>query len=680
MRGFLAVLSGVAALFLLPAGALAAGTWTNAGGMTSPRTGHSATALPNGTVLVTGGRIASPTGIVNTAEIWDPASSWSSVTEMIYPRVFHTATLLQDGNVLIAGGANGSGYPDSVELYHPADDSWSSPDGMSTPRVFHTATLLPSGKVLVAAGYNDAGALNSVELYAPGLGGTSGTWSTIDPLATPRMNHAATLLNNGNVLITGGVGGGTYPTSVEIYDPTDGVNGSWSDAAPMGAGREGHTATLLRDGRVLVAGGTDQSSWSMEDTVELYDPVTDSWSYTGSMETLRVNHTATLLPNGKVLVAGGRDAHGSLASAELFDPATGTWSSAGDMQAGREAHTATLLANGRVLIAGGADGSAVLDSAELYTPETAVLVPSLTAQFSDCTSLEATVTPAGLSGVISFLVNGSTSGLLGSASYDTTGGAAWQGYRVCLSAGDYPIDASFSPEDTVTVCSGEATLTVTPEAMTVTPFAKNPTQLAVPWQGKPSGPFVLKAAFAQEKDGCYGAIAGTEVTCELQLKAKAPLGMPTIYSRTVRLLGLPGPLPATAAFAFGGIPVGVYDVTYIVDDGRYLGEGYGRLAITQPPLVWQRWVEPSASCFRTGQTITVAFLLKYGVTTDAAMLTVTGPSGAQTLPGTFVYDPASGRHRYPGGLVTSGWPTGRYTLRVDLPDGTWRTQTFRLTR
>ncbi|HEX9096010.1 MAG TPA: kelch repeat-containing protein [Candidatus Dormibacteraeota bacterium] len=144
-------------------------------------------------------------------------------------------------------------------------------------------------------------------------------------------------------------GGGT--TSI----PLSGAGGAWSRAAGLATGREGHTATLLLSGKVLIAGGTDGRGKVLA-SAELYDPVRDRWTSAGSMAETRIGHTATLLPNGKVLVAGGLVMPfpaPSIASSELYDPATNRWSIAAPMIESRTRHTATLLPDGRVLVVGG---------------------------------------------------------------------------------------------------------------------------------------------------------------------------------------------------------------------------------------------------------------------------------------------------------------------------------------
>ena len=140
---------------------------------------------------------------------------------------------------------------------------------------------------------------------------------------------------------------------------------TWTATGNLGTARKNHTATLLPNGKVLVAGGEDSGSNALS-SVELYDSASGTWTATGNLGTARKNHTATLLPNGKVLVAGGNNGT-VLNSAELYDPASGTWTATGSMGTARAYYTATLLPNGKVLVAGGNNGTA-LSSAELYDP------------------------------------------------------------------------------------------------------------------------------------------------------------------------------------------------------------------------------------------------------------------------------------------------------------------------
>ncbi|WP_324961112.1 kelch repeat-containing protein [Archangium sp.] len=249
------------------------------------------------------------------------------------------------------------------------DPGWSATGSMATARYRQTSTLLPNGKVLVAAGNREGGRgvqIASTELYDP----ATGTWSSAGTLAHAREHHTATLLPNGRVLIAGGYTPSGRSSSVELYDP---LTGTWSLTGSMSTARFGHTATLLPNGKVLVAGGSDGNGGALTDA-ELYEPATGTWSATGSMVKAVVSHTATLLNTGKVLVAGGYEGNYRVtAIAQLYDPATGTWSSTSAMLSARDYHTATLLPNGKVLVAGGSNGSYTtntLAGAELYDPAT----------------------------------------------------------------------------------------------------------------------------------------------------------------------------------------------------------------------------------------------------------------------------------------------------------------------
>ena len=293
--------------------------------------------------------------------------TWTMTGSMSMSRDGHTATLLQSGKVLVVGGS-GEIFHASSELYDPATGSWAMLGSMSVARIEHTATLLPNGKVLVAGGRNIVNgwnAFSSAELYDP----ASGTWTLTGAMSAARFNHTATLLPNGRVLVAGGGRlGSSYHSSAELYDP---ATGTWSMTGSMSIERQIHTATLLSDGKVLVAGGY---GYAYLTSVELYDPTTGTWAMTGSMSYENLENTATLLPNGKVLVAGGYGYGGGLARAQLYNPATGTWTSTGSMESLRRNHTANLLQSGKVVVVGGYNYDGVSSnyssSAELYDPTT----------------------------------------------------------------------------------------------------------------------------------------------------------------------------------------------------------------------------------------------------------------------------------------------------------------------
>jgi N-acetylneuraminic acid mutarotase len=349
----------------------ATGIWINTGTMANARYQHTATLLTNGTVLVAGG-YGGPNGtnILSSAEAYDPGSGiWTNTGSLLFGTYQHTATLLPNGQVAAAGGLTVFGVAGTVEFYDPASGTWNVVVGhnLHTNRRYHTATLLPNGQLLVAGGFNDnTGEVGSAELYDP----TSGTWSTTASLNTARHVHTATLLANGKVLVAGGYNGDSL-ASAELFSW---AAGSWTTTTDtMSVPRELHTATLLPNGKVLVAGGYTNITATNAVNVasaELYDPVSGSWTAANSMTTNRAHHTATLLPNGKVLVAGGLNSNlNPINSADLFDPATGLWTPTGPMNSPRGDHTATLLPNGKVLVAAGvSSGSYLTNSAELYDP------------------------------------------------------------------------------------------------------------------------------------------------------------------------------------------------------------------------------------------------------------------------------------------------------------------------
>ena len=238
--------------------------------------------------------------------------------------------------------------------------TWVATGRLNTARVDHTATLLPDGLVMVAGG--QAFSMSTAEIYDPALG----SWAFTSNLNTPRSDHTATHLGNGFVLVAGGRSNQGTTASAELYNP---FLNKWFATESLNTPRDTHTATLLADGRVLVAGGFSDDG-RPTDSAELYNPDTFRWSSTGNLRVARRSHSATLLPDGRVWVAGGIDADAAVTPrAELYDPDTGQWMGTGNLRTARFVHSATLLEDDRVLIAGGLDSTInPLASAELYDP------------------------------------------------------------------------------------------------------------------------------------------------------------------------------------------------------------------------------------------------------------------------------------------------------------------------
>ncbi len=292
-----------------------------AASMSTGRYGHTATHLPSGEVLVVGGR-SSEEELLGSAEIYDPKTDqWkTSQDSLAHPRSHHTATLLPSGHVLIAGGSDHNGPLISTEIYDPENDLWTTSHSLPAARSRHTSTLLPTGHILFVGGQEES---LVTDLYDPATG-----ISIEDNLNAPKVGNTATLLRDGRVLIVDN--GAEYPA--EIYTPGDG----WSIAAEPAIPRSNHTATLLPTDEVLIAGGLPEWNTALNDS-ELYDPATNQWTSGSSMSHPTFDHTAVLLPSGEVLVVGGSDGD-TLNSAEIFDPSTGSWRAAQLMNQAREQH------------------------------------------------------------------------------------------------------------------------------------------------------------------------------------------------------------------------------------------------------------------------------------------------------------------------------------------------------
>jgi hypothetical protein len=348
---FLAIASvflfALAAALSGPALAQTSGTWSSTGALNTPRTGHTATLLANGEVLVVGGEDSA--GVLTTAELYNPTTgTWSTTGSLATPRYQHSATLLPNGEVLVAGGYIPSlaEFTATAELYNPSTGKWTTTGSMTMPRASAGAALLPNGQVLVAGGVNATSTSGTTaELYNP----ATGKWTATGGL-TVQVIAPATLLSGGLVLMAS--------TGGHLYNPSA---GSWtSTSAFYYPGVSGVTSAALLNGDAVIFGNHLPSY-----TSEYYNPVTNVWS-----RTLGQNYTGVdfgpmvTLANGNVLLAGGSTVYNGKSSlsarSAIYNPSTNTWTSTGSLRVATN-HAIVRLQSGKVLAVGKSD-------AELYTP------------------------------------------------------------------------------------------------------------------------------------------------------------------------------------------------------------------------------------------------------------------------------------------------------------------------
>ncbi|MEW5847978.1 MAG: kelch repeat-containing protein [Myxococcota bacterium] len=329
--------------------------WTLQSPLNTTRTGACATLLTDGRVMVAGGR-GSNGPWPRSVEVFNPDDgTWTVGPDMSVVRWQCSATLLLDGNVLIVGGiASEFDQPHaSAEIFHPSDGTITPAADMTTGRLTPGVALLPDGTVLVAGKWTTPFA----EIYDPLLD----TW-TEDP-ATPAPDRAALALT-----ATG------WAVAVGAYFNTPGAirrnvsSPSWR-SLPAGTALQGHSATLLADGAVLLAGGADGTDVPSPEVKRVDAAGTETAA--PPLGTARAGHTATLLPDGRVLVVGGQDPSGALSSVELLDAAGTSWSAGMPTGEAHTGHTATLRRDGTVLVTGGGV------STEIFVPGTDAWVPGM---------------------------------------------------------------------------------------------------------------------------------------------------------------------------------------------------------------------------------------------------------------------------------------------------------------
>ena len=368
----------------------AVGDFTRGLNMTLPRFIHRTAKLRDGRVLLTGGQSANaPASVItNSVDAFNPAdNSVSPVAPMTIRRWSHTATALADGRVLVTGGRTGSTAATGVvlataEIYDPATNAWTETAGaMSVGRRSHAATLLPNGRVLISGGGNGVSTtssmpLASVEVFDP----ATGLFTVIGNMTQARSAHSAILLDDGTVLITGGsTGMGTlYPTTTaEIFNPAD---NSFTAVGPMNYSHLAQLPGRLRDGRIVQGASYYNDAHTsaggrITGESEMYTPATRTFAPIPPMFKPRIDIGALGLLDGTLLVAGGVTTSPSFPSifqptSEVFDPAAGAWKLSGIMSTGRDEFSGLLLDDGRAVISGGfvSPGAVLLRTVEVYTP------------------------------------------------------------------------------------------------------------------------------------------------------------------------------------------------------------------------------------------------------------------------------------------------------------------------
>jgi len=335
------------------------------GDMATPHQIHTSTLLRDGSVLVAGGDNPSLGG--PSAELYDAATYQFRATGSMLRngRMYHSALLLtkgvRGGEVFIVGGVPDS--KDVAELYDPREGKF-HPVGSAIPGFRpvsnHRALVLPDGKVLILWS-QPAGIW--VNLYDP----ETDQFSPAQVGHIRREGATLTLLKNGKILLTGGNNGRAFESSAILFDPKTFIA---EKVIPMITPRQDHVATLLDSGEVLLTGGMVMEGSSGKSTAkaELYDPKSNSFVGIEDLRAPRQGHTATVLTNGKVLIAGGNDVTFST-SAELYDPKLRKFSGTGPLVLRRSHHCAVRLSNGDVLLTGGDGPNGPTATAELYRPE-----------------------------------------------------------------------------------------------------------------------------------------------------------------------------------------------------------------------------------------------------------------------------------------------------------------------
>ena len=307
------------------------GRWSTTGSLAIGRIEHTSTLLLDGRVITVGGNEGG-----SSVELYSPTTrTWSRAASMINARSTHTATLLPDGRLFVTGGWYYNTASKTTEIYNPVSNTWTAISNMNFGRYGHAAVYLPApiNKILVMGGYGDSIAplpLQSCELYDF----VSNKWTNTTSMLSKRVYFTATYLSSMNAVVA--IGDGFPDGSAEIFSV---LTLQWTRSLnSMPDYRTGHTATLLPNGQILIAGGGYSIS-----TTYLYNPTTNSFTFAANTTTARIEPSAALLPSGLVLLSGGMLSNGSMfRSAEVYDYRLNTWRSVADMNTSRFRHNSIL--------------------------------------------------------------------------------------------------------------------------------------------------------------------------------------------------------------------------------------------------------------------------------------------------------------------------------------------------
>lgn len=348
----LAIVGTVPALATISFGSSSSSEWTDSTSMLYPRAWPCVVTLPDGEVFASGGLTTD--GPTSTTEMFDPVLGiWRPGPTMMEARVGHTCTLLGDGTLMVCGGSTPDGTTASAEIIDLSIGASLALPDMYFAREGHASATLPDGRVLVSGGWDmTTGTLKQAEVYDP----EDHEWLPAGNMCSPRTMFSMHLVPGGSVLAVAGDSGGTS----ELYSID---SNSWGGSMGMDTPRYAAASATLDDGRVLVAGGI--LSGSPLRSSELYDPDTGGWTTSGSMMETRAHFSLSVMTDGRVMAAGSWSSLGTSDTSEVMCPCKLEWTEGPELARDRGAHGSVVLTNGTLMLMGGWSSGSVTASTEM---------------------------------------------------------------------------------------------------------------------------------------------------------------------------------------------------------------------------------------------------------------------------------------------------------------------------